>query len=69
MKGNGVFWAKPEDAIANNLYKQVRESKSAMPGMLAGVGATPVVPAKKVSSIWEGVKHLSSRVYKQAGGW
>jgi hypothetical protein len=38
IKGNGVFWAKPEDAIANNLYKVVKEKKSAMPGMLTGVG-------------------------------
>jgi len=38
IKGNGVFWAKPQDSIANNLYKRVAEKKSAMPGMLAGVG-------------------------------
>lgn len=38
IKGNGVFWAKPEDSIANNLYKVVQEKKSPMPGMLAGVG-------------------------------
>jgi len=38
IKGNGVFWAKPQDSIANNLYKVVREKKSAMPGMLTGVG-------------------------------
>jgi hypothetical protein len=38
VKGNGVFWAKPEDSIANNLYKNVKEKKSGMPGMLEGVG-------------------------------
>lgn len=38
IKGNGVFWANPEDTIANNLYKKVVEKKSPMPGMLAGAG-------------------------------
>jgi hypothetical protein len=63
IKGNGVFWARPDDAIANNLYKVVKEKKSAMPGMLAGVGLDPIVKPKKANSIWDGVKHLASSAY------
>jgi hypothetical protein len=37
IKGNGVFWGDPKDPIANNLFKSVKEKKSAMPNMLEGV--------------------------------
>lgn len=68
IKGNGVFWAKPQDAIANNLYKRVSEKKSAMPGMLAGVGQDPGATPKPVNSLWEGAKHLAHQMYEDAGG-
>lgn len=69
VKGNGVFWAKPSDAIANNLYKNNREKKMAMPSMLAGVGQNLLVRPKRVNSLWEGVKHLATKGYEAAGGW
>jgi len=38
IKGNGVFWGDPKDAIANNLFKNVVGKKSAMPSALEGIG-------------------------------
>jgi len=37
IKGNGVFWGKPQDSIANNLFRTSKNKKSPLPGMLAGV--------------------------------
>jgi len=37
VKGNGVFWGNPKDPIANNLFKGVKEKKSALPNMLEGI--------------------------------
>lgn len=69
VKGNGVFWAKPEDSIANNLYKVVREKKSALPGMLEGVGQNPSVRPKKTGNIWDAAKHLAGGAWDAIGGW
>jgi hypothetical protein len=41
VKGNTVFWAKPQDTIANNLFKINKEQRSPMPAMLAGVQQDP----------------------------
>jgi len=37
IKGNTVFWGKPEDAIANNLFKNNETAKNPLPSLLAGV--------------------------------
>lgn len=64
VKGNGVFWGKPQDAIANNLFKNNANKKSPMPGMLAGVQQNPDVKPKKSNSLWDGVKNLASSAWK-----
>lgn len=65
VKGNGVFWGTPTDAIANNLFKNNENAKSPMPGLLAGVDQAPnnTPVKKKPSSLWEGAKGLLSKVW------
>jgi len=67
IKGNGVFWGKPSDSIANNLFKTSKQRKSPMPGMLAGVEQNPNAPARKPNSIMEGAKYLLSKAWENRG--
>lgn len=65
FKGNGVFWANPTDAIANNLFKNNLQSKSPMPGYLAGKTVDPLASTQRapVRSVWEGAKHIASKLW------
>jgi len=67
VKGNAVFWGKPEDAVANNLMKNNYHSKDPLPRMLAGVSQNPDVKMKKPSSLMEGAKNLAVAGAKAAG--
>ena len=67
LKGNAVFWGKPEDAVANNLMKNNVHSKDPLPRMLAGVQYNPDVKLKKPNSLLEGAKNLAVQGAKAAG--
>lgn len=64
FKGNTVFWGKAEDSIANNLFKNNRQQKSPMPGVLAGVTQNNEQKPKAVNSLLEGAGHLLSKAWE-----
>lgn len=64
VKGNGVFWGNPKDAIANNLFRVDRSKASPLPVMLTGVQQNPDLITPKVGSLWEGAKHLLSKAWE-----
>jgi hypothetical protein len=64
IKGNTVFWGKPQDAIANNLFKNNRQSKSPMPGILADKVQDNHAKPTLIKSVWEGAKRMLSKAWE-----
>lgn len=67
VKGNTVFWAKPQDTIANNLFKINKEQRSPMPGMLAGIQQDTQAPPRTISSFSEGMKRMLHTAWDNRG--
>lgn len=64
IKGNGVFWGNPNDAIANNLFKTSKKTKSPLPKLLAGITQNPDVKIpEEYRSLWDGAKYLMSEAW------
>lgn len=59
-----MFFGKPEDALANNLFKRNAQKKSPLPGMLAGVQQNPDSKPMKANSLWEGAKFMASKAWQ-----
>jgi len=67
IKGNTVFWPKPEDTIANNLFKINREQRNPMPGIMAGVQQDPIAPPKAIASFQEGARRMLHSAWNNRG--
>jgi len=63
IKGNTVFWGKPQDPIANNLFKNNLNVKSPLPKLLAGASQNLNAKPYKATSLWDGAKRLLSKAW------